>query len=175
MPNYVAHEVTIKGSIVDVESLLNTIRDTERNKCIDFNKIIPMPKEQEANWYDWSCENWGTKWNACGDTSVDVKDGTEPNTMVAVIRFETAWATPYPVMEKLSSMFPSVNIAVKYADEDAGFNGGMYGLYAGILIIQWKPEKEGGKEAMEHYFSLWGGQEDWEFDDKSGEYHYKEE
>lgn len=170
MPNYVANEVTIKGSRIHVQNLLETIRNTESNKCIDFEKIIPMPKEEEDNWYDWRCENWGTKWNACNEPTLETTDNVDGD-MIAVIRFETAWATPSKLIEKLSAMFPTVNISVKYADEDAGYNCGVYGLRAGIFIVTWQPEG-GSKEAMEHYFSLWGGQEDWAFDEGTGEYEF---
>jgi hypothetical protein len=175
MPNYVANELKVIGSKTDIQNLLDTIRNTETEKCIDFNKIVPMPKEQEANWYDWSCDNWGTKWNACGTPTLRTADGDEPDTMIAIVKFETAWATPHPVIEKLSNMFPSVNIAVKYADEDAGYNCGVYGFSAGILVVQWKPEKEGGKEAMEHYFSLWNDEENWVYNEETDEYEFKEE
>ena len=59
-----------------------------------------------TSWYNWRIENWGTKWGvsefSCNRT-----------TMI----FETAWATPEPIFEKLSEEFPNDYIEVKYADE----------------------------------------------------------
>jgi hypothetical protein len=53
-----------------------------------------------ADWYDWSCANWGTKWNAgCGKFATNDKGET-------LLTFGTAWSRPYPVMEKLFAMFP---------------------------------------------------------------------
>lgn len=71
-----------------------------------------------ADWYDWCCNNWGTKWDAC-DASVCRND---PN--AATISFQTAWAFPTPVIQKLSEMFPELKIEGKYADEDIGSNCG---------------------------------------------------
>lgn len=48
------------------------------------------------NWYDWSIEKWGTKWNArAGPPSIN-GDGT-----VATIRFDTAWCAPVPVFKEM--------------------------------------------------------------------------
>ena len=67
----------------------------------------------EIDWYDWSIENWGTKWNA-GDTVV----------YSDVIEFQTAWPTPIPVFVELSKRMKDVAIIVHYADEDIGSNCG---------------------------------------------------
>ena len=40
-------------------------------------------------WYDWCCNNWGTKWNA-GRTEICGNDE---------IIFETAWGSPEPVIK----------------------------------------------------------------------------
>jgi len=45
------------------------------------------------NWYDWSNENWGTKWGDC-DLEIDVEEGD--------IRFESAWS---PISNKIMDMF----------------------------------------------------------------------
>jgi len=66
---------------------------------LDFQKILPMPKELEGtespkdtpNWYGWCCENWGTKWNSY--------DG---NVSDSGISFNTAWAPPTPVIAALA-------------------------------------------------------------------------
>jgi hypothetical protein len=67
------------------------------------------------NWYDWKLTNWGTKWGAYSQSETDDE----------LIVFQTAWSTAYPVMIKLSEMFPEVTITLEYADEDFGHNCGV--------------------------------------------------
>jgi hypothetical protein len=67
---------------------------------LNFEKILPIPKELEntdpnedsLNWYNWCCENWGTKWNSY-DGNV-TEDG---------IGFNTAWAPPSPLIAVLAN------------------------------------------------------------------------
>ena len=67
------------------------------------------------SWYDWCCENWGTKWNA---TSTYIVDDTE-------IEFDTAWDCPVNIFKELSRQFSGVEIVVEFADEDVGSNCGI--------------------------------------------------
>jgi hypothetical protein len=64
-------------------------------------------------WYDWCCENWGTKWNAYNSeiTEDDVEYGH------LVISFQTAWSPPTPVYEALAEKFPNVDIEGYWSDE----------------------------------------------------------
>ena len=66
------------------------------------------------SWYDWCCENWGTKWNA---TNTYIVDDTE-------IEFSTAWSCPVNIFKELSRQFSGVEIVVEFADEDIGSNCG---------------------------------------------------
>lgn len=68
-----------------------------------------------TTWYDWRCDNWGTKWNAYSNERQDED----------TISFETAWSNPEPVMLKLSEMYPEVVIEHWWADEDMGSNDGI--------------------------------------------------
>lgn len=71
-------------------------------------------KEYGADtWYDWHCENWGTKWNS---TNVYYINENE-------VEFDTAWSMPYRLLEKLSEIYET-RIEVRYADEDIGNNCG---------------------------------------------------
>jgi len=67
------------------------------------------------NWYDWKCNNWGTKWGAY---SIEQGEGNS-------IIFQTAWSIAEPIMIKLSKMFPEVKMTLEYADEDFGHNCGV--------------------------------------------------
>ena len=52
-----------------------------------------IKKYGKNNLYDWSNENWGTKWGDCS-LEVDTKQGT--------MRFESAWS---PISNKIMDMF----------------------------------------------------------------------
>jgi hypothetical protein len=88
------------------------------------------------DWYSWSTSNWGTKWNAYSQNS---DEGSNE------ISFETAWGTPYPVIEALSRKYPEAVISMRYADEDFGHNVGEYTFQAGDIVEETTPE--GGSDA----------------------------
>ena len=70
-------------------------------------------------WYDWSCNNWGTKWNAY-DTYIDKNAN--------VIEFNTAWSCPLVVLGMLAKICyeHQVEFSGKWADEDRGHNVGIF-------------------------------------------------
>ena len=151
MPNHITTRIKITGDSEAVKRVLNKIKNDEFGMgTIDFEKIIPMPKnifkgnlgvrERELygnnNWYDWSVANWGTKWNAYGfDPNTDYSKEKE-------LKFLTAWSAPHPVIAKLSEMFPSVKLEHEWADEDIGMNCGRHVYYDGERIEEYYPESE---------------------------------
>ena len=88
-----------------------------------------IEKYGHKDWYSWSIANWGTKWNA-----YEISDEGDS------IRFDTAWSTPAPVVEKLSEMFPTITIKLEFADEDFGYNCGSVVFLAGDVIEENIPE-----------------------------------
>lgn len=101
-----------------------------------FESFINMIRNKReyghTSWYDWSCENWGTKWNAYDYdiTEDDIADG--------VIKFDTAWACPLPVIKELSRKFPNDEIELRYADEDIGHNYGHLFIKNGAILAEGK-------------------------------------
>ena len=80
--------------------------DKEREECI--KKGIP-------NWYDWNCENWGTKWDA---RRVDLINETA-NTVD--IQFDTAWSPPLEWFDYICS--EGWRVHARYKDEGFMFVG----------------------------------------------------
>jgi hypothetical protein len=66
------------------------------------------------NWYDWSVDHWGTKWNAAYP---EVDDASIASGYVEV-SFETAWAAPVPVFRKMFEMFPLISFICSWKHED---------------------------------------------------------
>ena len=95
----------------------------EKASFLDFEKILPEPAElrlaqhpgaMDSNLYEWRCKNWGTKWNSWNDYNITGEDNQ--------IFFTTAWNPPVPIIEKLSSLCPGVQLtlfSVREADEVA--------------------------------------------------------
>ncbi|MFA5299689.1 MAG: hypothetical protein WC389_16010 [Lutibacter sp.] len=94
-------------------------------------------------WYEWSIENWGTKWN-----SSDCKKVNE-NTF----EFDTAWSGVPKLIELMSKEFPDIEINYEYSDEDTGNNCASYKFLNGKVIEKIEPEG-GSKEAYELAFKL---------------------
>jgi hypothetical protein len=82
----------------------------------------PFTPEEEAvlraighhDWYSWSVDNWGTKWNA---SRVDIDDTSIEYGLIE-ITFETAWDAPVLVLKKLFGMFPALTFRCEWRHED---------------------------------------------------------
>lgn len=119
MPNWVRNKLFIHGPTGLVKQCtLDIASDTEH---ISFQKISPRPEDIGDGWYDWSIENWGTKW--------DVSETYEDEE--GYICFDTAWSTPIELISTLSEKYPNLSFEVQFADEDLGQNTGLYILANG--------------------------------------------
>lgn len=152
MPNYVQNWLTIYGPTEEVQRVTEAIRSDYG--ALDFNKIIPYPdrfkemdeirqkfmeehKEDEDAWskaprdgfnnggYEWCCENWGTKWNACCINATPI-DERYQGTSVAHVLFETAWSPPEPVFKKMAEMFPLVDLTLNFFEQGCAFCGELH-------------------------------------------------
>lgn len=182
MPNHVTNVLTLKGSKDEILGCLQAIMVNHTEEAIkkadiepyegigtiDFNKIIPMPEEVyngrlgpderkmygSNNWYDWSVEHWGTKWNSYNYYNheimsvAELEDGND-----YVMGFETAWSQPEPVITKLSEMFPELTINHLYFDEFDNF-AGVVELKGGITVRTVTPQnpREIFEMVCEEYF-----------------------
>ena len=94
MPNWCDNSVTLSHSDKEkIDALEAVLKDQQ--DCEVFYHLRPRPADQEENWYEWNCNNWGTKWDM---TIVDF-DRYDENTIW--ISFETAWSPPIAMYEFL--------------------------------------------------------------------------
>ena len=109
MPNWTENNVLFVGKKKQLKTLKTMLKSKDND--FDFNNIVPMPKniyrgllgreEEEKygdnNWYRWSIDNWGTKWN-----SVDTR--VEENGSTLSYNFMTAWDCPRQIVDALMRM-----------------------------------------------------------------------
>ena len=143
MPNWCDNQITITGpnSVIDkIEKIVKN--EDSKNGLLNF--FYPMPKELEDttspsssakkpqpmvdgfdNWYDWRCENWGTKWDVNEFYGVDRQYLTEQNEGESIISFgfSSAWSPPIGAYDKFMDMGHNVEIKAYYYEGGCDFMG----------------------------------------------------
>ena len=144
MPNYSENQLHFDCSEEDFEQKIRPLlRGNDHHgepQELTFNVLIPMPaniyrgdfgeKERaiygKNNWYDWSWDHWGTKWDAF-DARVEHE----------CVQFTTAWNQPTEWYQALAAALEPLGITA-HADywNEGGFPGslGGYDLRDGELI-----------------------------------------
>ena len=91
----------------------------EMGKAITHAKHTALLKKYaHADWYNWSIENWGCKWNNGNDIAIeDEEEG--------YIRysFETPWGPPQGIYHALKEQYPEVQITWFYDEPGMQFSG----------------------------------------------------
>ena len=139
MPNHVTHKLTCTGDPVVLDEMIKaisrapgTLGEDDPGAVLDFERVIPSPpflfgeslstadqaRHPNRNWYDWNRARWGTKWNGYRGSLESVAGGSE-----VVIRFQTAWSVPEPVLAELSFLFPELTFKAEFIDEGWNFAG----------------------------------------------------
>ena len=181
MPNYVSVNIKVNGNkkLID-KFFVNCF--TGNN--FDFDKIVPEPRtieecspEYRANkdshivldderpwfdWYAWHNRFWGTKWNAM-DTNIDRNNNS--------VSFDTAWNFPYPVMVKMTEMFPDLTFTIEWIEEQGVISLGRVEVKNDEILSENIPEPE-SKEAYRLMFEFWDNRSDYIFDISEDNYLY---
>ena len=168
MPNHCYQQVHIRGPREIVKEIYEHLELANPVFCqlikpMPFNTFVKprvkLPSHHPLNvgtdglaqcstpaWYDWRCDNWGTKWDVCNVEIMDegftdlgnpLEDDCE-----AEFAFNcwTAWAPPIPVWSHLVDL--GIKVDADYQDE-----GGMFeGRYVNGDDECWEPIEEGEDE-----------------------------
>lgn len=89
-------------------------RETNRLSNVDLARAVEanLKTHGYSDWYEWSFDHWGTKWNAYDQGQPELaKDGKS-----VTYDFTTAWDTPTPVLQALVDKYP-VEITVDVSGE----------------------------------------------------------
>ena len=135
MPNWCDNQVTITGpnSVIDK---IEKIAKEEKGAGGLLNFFHPMPKELEDttspsssadkpqpmvdgfdNWYDWRCENWGTKWDISEFYGVDRQGDT------ISFAFSSAWSPPTGAYEYFLAKNEECSLKAYYYEGGCDFMG----------------------------------------------------
>lgn len=101
------------GDIADVAAAYLSKHPSYETQGV--KRIAAIAETGHPSWYEWSIENWGTKWDAFRYEQVD----DDPFTF----RFETAWSFPTPIFEKLAALYPTLTFECWTHDEGDCFGG----------------------------------------------------
>lgn len=154
----------------EIEKLLQKFENdglSTEKQIIEYGRkaVNNVMKHNAMDWYDWSINNWGTKWNAC-QTVYDENTPSE-------ICFETAWSDVRGLICELSKKYPENIFNYDYSEEQIGINTGTASFQNGKIIkdIEYLDQS---KEAYELAFELWGQdlKEDFKFNEKKNTYEY---
>ena len=161
------HFIIKNKEIIYSEDELNKVLlkySTQEQKLLDLGKkqIDNLIKYNAINWYEWSINNWGCKWNASDLKILDNKKS---------ITFETPWDPPIPVILEMSKQNPTIKFAFLYSDEEIGCNVGYMLCQKGK--IDYKGSfKNKSKDAYLLAFELWNCKDDYTFDETKNTYVY---
>ena len=112
-----------------------------------LRKVIRELGMNTEGWYDWHCNHWGTKWDACNtqifnDDEIDVMDDDDQ----ICVTFDTAWSEPRPWFEALASVIP---FEVECTEEGGFFHGTITGDGQGGLEVDEDTEEYFKQQAEE--------------------------
>jgi len=136
MPNWCDNQVTITGSKSVIDKIEKIVKE-EKGAGGLLNFFKPMPKELEDttspsssadkpqpmvdgfdNWYDWRCENWGTKWEVNEFYGVDRIGKT-----MITFAFSSAWSPPVGAYEYFLAKNEDCSLKAWYYEGGCDFMG----------------------------------------------------
>lgn len=177
MPNWVSTTLTVRGSEEEIKRFKDGIKDskilesyvpcpTELHETVagsvGTDKAEEHRKQQESNiakyghkdWYDWSYDNWGTKWGDC-DTDISEPMEFSDGSWEVQARYMTAWGPADAGFLKVSAMFPTLLFTFDY-DEEAGFFAGVHAFRDGAIVFEsmYEPCEYEGELDYDDYESI---------------------
>lgn len=115
MPNWCNNTITIRGEKEDIDRFESFLNEKNGKEWFDFFQPCPqelqdggpvgfndaprpdlVEKYGSSNWYDWSVNNWGCKWNC------DAQDWTREDDSIS-FWFDSPWCPPIGLYSFISN------------------------------------------------------------------------
>ena len=133
MPNWCYNSFDLYGP----KDKLDKIYDQVNSYAKDGEKglldaLCPMPQEvrdtlkegsETQDWYSWSIDNWGTKWEV--QTELELVDIGENETRISG-SFDSAWGPPIQAYETFLANNPECELSSEYEEPGMDFAGTFY-------------------------------------------------
>lgn len=148
MPNWCSNTLLVSGDPERIKQFIEEQKGVDYDHegtptgetALTFENVVPMPEhlrgtkapsdDGSMTWYDWSVENWGTKWDACYS-----QISHNPGENVVEYMFDTAWSPPVDWYEKVIEAYPDLDFTLDWEEGGMGFAGtlsGEKGIVGGI-------------------------------------------
>jgi hypothetical protein len=98
------------------ETIKGWVADGDEQKKLEEDYKVNLEKYGYTNWYDFCCEEWGTKWDA---KEVDIQEEGDD---YVVLSFDTAWSPPIGIYEYLVNE-KDLDVQASYCEQGVGFMG----------------------------------------------------
>lgn len=119
MPNWCWNNLEVmctKEHVAELQDFVEKSTKTTKSKEeFSFEGILPCGDRK--NWYDWCCENWGTKWDAC-EPHVN-----ESEPQCFSVAFDTAWSPPIAWIQNIMDKYPNLEFSLEYDEPGMCFGG----------------------------------------------------
>lgn len=151
MPNWCHNTLIVSGPADRLKLFVEHVKLDDQP--LSFEKIIPYPPgifrgnlslddraNNPLNWYDFNCQNWGTKWDAVFNNEPLVAFGTDtadlnhnrndlalethtPTEPTAVYQFDTAWSPPMPIVDAIAEACPDMDVKLIWGEPGSDVGG----------------------------------------------------
>ena len=132
MPNWCNNSITVKGDVESINKFEKFLDEKNGKEWFDF--ILPCPEELKnteasfhkpsneelvkkyghSDWYSWSLEKWGCKWNC------DAQDWERDDDTIT-FWFDSPWGPPITLYEEMEEQ--GFNVEAYYHEEGMAFVG----------------------------------------------------
>ena len=121
MPNWCWNHLEVSGDEIQLQKFVE--KSMNAHKETEFSFEGTLPRGDRKDWYNWSLDNWGTKWDAC-EPYIDHNDID-----YFAVSFETAWSPPIDWINHIMQDFPDLSFTLEYEEPGMCFGGRLSAQY----------------------------------------------
>jgi Ferredoxin-like domain in Api92-like protein len=118
MPNWCSGRATITGPAPVIAEIVEILNDPEGDL---LNWMVPRPKSEDENWYEWNIQHWGCKWPI---SDIYFENQAEEDSIE--FSFCSAWSPPLEAFQTWAESDGRVQYNLEYWEPGAGFVGSSY-------------------------------------------------
>jgi hypothetical protein len=115
MPNWCSGRATITGPAPVIAEIVEILNDPDGDL---LNWMVPRPRAEDENWYNWNIANWGCKWPI---SDIYFENQAEEDSIE--FSFCSAWAPPTDAFHTWAENDGRVQFNLEYWEPGVGFVG----------------------------------------------------